>query len=980
MSFDPNIFLGVRSADQEVLSQLYEQLEEFHQNPEFVFILFQSLESDSCRDSYVLQQVLIQIKLSITKGFDISPDFWNDEQIQQIINNLFSLVGQINEQYLPLITYSFEDLAGKLMHEEWFWHKLIEALETFQDINKSSHIVTIISFWLNALAQTFTEYNEAMDAASYEVIQRLVANIGNLLPLIESNSQAAEYLGLIVKCVTYQFQFSFLTIQNSVLDSVFEAVLPVLGVANSNKGITFLKGRILKLIKISFQKFLSKPTERTIKSTDQWKAYSEHFKNDICGTLVEQSLAQMSVEAQQIPNQTYTMQATLSYILYLILFYHLNDSIINQDLFPIMIQLCVLSQFNDLTDNPMSYIGQNMRLRINVKKEEKANPRLSMAESLTLVLRAHTSEEVLPHLLPDLNQDSPEIIDSKLYLITAMARTLLEKQNEVYETMKKKAKKQKVKIPPFRPQMPLPEDIVTICTTIIETDGIPPFLLIRALHLLSYLMHFVDANQGLALALTVIGSDIASEMPIVVVYASKLFCKCFKKAADTSELEYTEILQPVINAASEIKTSSLNSMVTTIAQKSPEAMASFAADVCELLVSTIHELGTMDPSEIEQEQVDQIDKAMDTLFQILDPNSKNTELLGGIYENVFTPLVEVLANATTSISTDKLFLVFGLFSMNFQNHPEEFYASFAQINDVITNEEDLFRNIVNFSMQQFVWYLYPLIAEKDSPFIQDDSFKQAVLNIAQQAIAVISQQRQADDTDFEQETVPYTLFLCATIVQSYGAVPEFLDFAVNELLHAISLHQENPNLFAIEPMLVIGFLYVVYPSAAQDGELLSLILQQEQIVGFLLENLTYKSLTSYHEMKIGELFLLMLVRNGIQPAFEVAVRNLPKLLELKQIETTKNFAQPQHTEEEEALELPENPEDDGDEKAEEDGEEDEQDLDDETVAVIIHPYLLQMETVADEHNEFRALVQEDQSLIASLPDEEMQQYLVNYIK
>ena len=972
MEFDPSIFLRVNEGNPELLNQLYEQLEELHKNPDFLFNLFQSLDSEACSNVTVMKQVLIQVRLTIKDGLNINEDFWNEAQLQEIVGFLFSLYAKVPDNFSHFITYSFDSLAGKLMHQEWFSQAVIQAMETYQaDIAKSVQILTIVTFWLKSISVTFTGYNEALDAVSFDVLQRLLGNLEQLLPLVSSNQQVAEFLGLLVKSITLQFQFSYLTLQNGILDQVFEHFLPLLELENSNEDVCFLKSRILKLVKICLTKFMPKPIKTSIMESAPWVEFAAHFKADLVAPIIEACKAQMVVTPQP-----FIISKFLSYILYQVLMYHIDDSIISDDLFQIMISFCVLSEeeIETATENPVAFMEQNMRFKL---KNQASNPRLATSEALRIILQANSYEACLPNLIPNLEEDEQNIIEAKVYLIASMAKCLLEKQSDVYEAMKKKARREKVKLPPFRHHMPLPDDIIALCESIIEAD-VPLYLLVSGVHLYSLIAEFANAEKGVETALTVMGSEAASTAPILVVYGSKLFCKCIKKVEDASELDFGEILRPVIDAAQDIKTNSLNQMVKTIAKKCPEAMSSYAHDVSELLVAAIHDIGVMDPSEIGKEEADQADDSLDTLFNILDPNSQNIELLSGLYESVVDPLIEVLENSTTAISPEKLFLIFGLFSVNLPSHPEECYASFMKVAEVLENEEEVFQTLVNFAMEQFVWYVYPLVAEKDSQFVHTEEFQAAVTSIAGRAIAYITEQRASEESEFSHETVPHAIFLCAAITQQYGFIPEYIEFATSELMHAIQLHNENPNLFEIEAMLVVSVLYVCFSAATHNPEVLSTLLT-EDFVGFMLENLTYKNLTTYAEMKVGILFLLMMAKSGVEPAFAVAVGNIPKMMELKELEASK--AQEEHNEEEEQeLELPENVQDvegadDGDEQ--EAGQE-EEDLDDETISVIIHPYPLPFDST-NEQEALRQTIQEAPQFMESLP-EEAKQIVANFLK
>lgn len=952
MNFDPTIFLSMNA---DTINDITNSIMELQNHPDFILVLFESIKDPRSQHDTILTNITAQIRMSIATHWNT--DFWDAarkrEIITLLITNLFALPPKFRDVFVDLFT-----VIPSLDEQDIFWIEIIyNLIDQHQDAQEMSSIVRICLIWLKTIR------DRPIDEANQQFLTNFFAKFIAAFEFVANsdilNVAAIPFTNTFIRFMTLLIRISNIPILSGSLDFIINSISPVLRADNSSNEIVQLKTSVAKFYSILIQLFYSKPRAETISATEERISYAEHFKAEVVSVIIN-----IVKEICVIP-QPFSISHQLSVIIHQVIYYNLDSDFISANLFPILIQFSHIQpqEINETFNNPAYYIGQFMKFG---PYPSTFNSRVTSATVIYDLVHNHNidQEAILPHLLPN-DEDEINVIESKLYLITALVKALLQKQSAEDSEKRIKAKRKKIKLPPFHFRLPVPPEVVDIVEQIIVSDP-PTFVLISALHLYSKLAPFTNVEKGAEIGTTAICSE--ANDATIINYGAKLFSSCVDKLQSTDGIDYSSILQPIIECAKVVRSKTLSGVIAKLANKNPDAMLQYAQAVIEAFVDVINDQISLESVDIEN--INRVEDALNSIFSILDPNRKNVELLESLYSFVIGNLIEVLRVLNIQFDLEKLFLIFGLFSMNFKVHPAAFYESFIRVFEVFNEEQELLQQVVMCAMNQFVWYAYPLLVDQNGENPYPDEFRECVLNVVRVSREILS------DPDMvsmcHEDSTPYALFFMSCATQVYGVDPEVLGFAQNSL-HSIMEYMNLPG-YSIPEHTIVAAVRIFSAAAMHDPEIIAPIRDDRDLMSFLSTRLNYQFFNTYWDMKACFVFLLSLARIGDADAFAAAVMNLPKMAELK----IRDEAEEKEEEAEEVNEANEVNEEVIDDDAE-DAPVEEEDVDDICVMRLICFYHCPADLL-DEKAILRSVIEAAPALAESLNDElkaVLSQYLSN---
>ncbi|EAY23714.1 hypothetical protein TVAG_120520 [Trichomonas vaginalis G3] len=943
MEFTPSIFTETNA---ETVQRITEAVMELQENPDFALILFNSLQDKNNHVEIIMTNLIAQIRIAVKTHWN--SEFWSPETKHEIILQLIQNLFVVPYKHRNVLVDLFRVIPTMDENDQWWVDMIYSTTEQHNSLEEMCSIAEIANIWLEVIRDK--PLDEFGNTYITKFLEKFVVTFQESAVQDLNKWNSLNFSIQYVKFLSKLVRISEIPLQNNIIDSIVQTLTPLLQNDNNYTEIVNMKIALSKF----YYKLIVEFSTNTKNASDIKKSFAEHFKQELAPIIIN-TIKQICV----IP-QPFSVSHPLSLILHSIIFYKLDDDFLSEGLFPILIRFATIPEtdYFETINNPSYYIGQYMKFG---PYPATFNSRFISGTIIRDLVEKHdiSYEVILPHITPT-EEDTQDVIEAKLYLITALVKALLVKQESEYAIKKKKARARKIKMPPFHNYLPIPTEVVNLVEQIIVSDS-PTFLLISALNLYSKLAPLDDYHRGAEIGLQAIVSE--TDEPTIIVYAAKIFAACVKKLP-VNDIDMNSILSPIMEVTKIIRMKALSGVITTLAQKNPEAMNTCAAAVIEAFIDLINT--ELSSESIEPENISKIEDSLSSIFDILEPNRKNQELLENLYTFVFTNLTNVLQSLTNNFDLPKLFLVFALFSMNFKSHPVEFYESFMLIYSIFEEEGDLFQSVVTCSMESFVWYLYPLVVDLSSENYQNEEFKESVLNIVNFAREVIRN----NPEECTDESLPYSLFLMTCVSQVYGLDSNSLVFA-QEQIHKI-MEYSSLRGYNIKEHDIVGSIRLFQSNALIDITTIQFLREDTELIDFLLKKLNYTFFTTYVDMKSCFMFLLCLCRIGIQEAFPIAISNIPKLLELKERDESEEKEENEENSEGEDVEIDVNEEEDGDKSDSE-----QENLDDESVFRIICPYHLPF----DSQNEFeflKSVWNENQQLSGTL-DEELNQILSQYI-
>ena len=862
MAFDPSIFdvMNDQNPNQLVLDQLNQSIEEFHKNPQFAFALFESIKTGACKNEFQLKNVLITLKSNISRQWN-TYGYWDQENRQAIISQIFEVLFTIPQEMRSFLTYIFDAISGKTSSYEQEWVSIL--IQLFDQNEKLEDVVSLIQIaflWMRS-HQRRAKVEEEIDVLMTTVVEKSKAAFDQVVDSVEENPSCALFATQFVKLSRYYMRCSTLAMVNGVPETTLEQIIPFLGISEDCEQKIELKRNVLKTIKMCISEYLGRQMTE-ISVSDERKAFIEHFRNDIVPPIIE--AFKQFASAEHVSELMY-------YILYIInqiLTYNLDESMVDENLFNIVIQQSILPEncYDDPVENPQLFIEQQMETRL---VGDQTTTRLVSASIIFQLVKKYNipAETIITYLAPDTEHDEPQILDSKIFLLCSLAKAVLSKQRTDYNLELKQSKKDKTQIDDFEPSIPLPAEYAELCTTIIEADSIPIFLILSAIHLLSKLIIFIDTEKGVELSLTILQSEYVSQTPLIAVYAAKLFNKCAKYIDDFSSIDFSEVISPILEASKEVQSKALYNMLTILIKKAPESMESVVTDIVEYYCDVIENVVLPDEDS-------RIYSAYDILYNFILPFQNNIELLGETFERIFTTSIEKEAANITEFPSNRFYHLLSIYSLNYPTHPDEMYQAFMQLIELIDGNEDLIYDTATRTAKNFFLYAYPLIVDPESAVPNTQEFHDAVVSLT----VKLFEKYHSDEVDVQDEDeLAFILMLMAVIVQKYGIIPEFLAAGLSEMASQIEENKGDVNKEITKSIILLFSSAINHDQAA-----VAQLMENEAVTFYLIENCDSDLLPSFNLLKHGTNLLLALVRNGVAQAFPAAVKCLSDLEDMKE--------------------------------------------------------------------------------------------------
>ncbi|EAX99893.1 hypothetical protein TVAG_222540 [Trichomonas vaginalis G3] len=991
MDFNPSAFLVLQSQDQNALDSLMSEIDELHQNPNFIFALIQSLTSDVCKNLFIAKQILIQIKNSIRLKW-YENDFWPDEAKKVIIENAFQLLFVLPNEIRNYITYIFEEIAPRYYSYTWWVEYCITLFDQHSELTEVAYLMTIVNFWFKSCSERIDSYESVIDEISIQLFQRIYAYFDTSIENAYNNCNYAILLDIIIKSLRYSLSFSYLIPESGIFDNIIPKVCSLLTMSDSSNEFVTLKVSILKLLNTCHSTLIGKQKKKKAISKDPRRVeFAAHFREAL-SPIISQTIQTI------LPNpHNPAVLGRIIYTIYQLIFFSIDTSLINESLFNLIISASQITPdlLKELESNPQLFIAQEMDYNLI----KKSIPRNVTFEIINTLLTKHNIEGnvIIQYISPDIENDNPEVIDAKLFLIGALDYCFKQKEFEKYQKDQLKAEKHHKTIGEFEVPNVLPPEVAEICEAVIAHPNSPLYLVLTALHVYAKVVRHVDPEHGCAVALEVMQTEVAQSNPLVVLFSSKLFNTCYKRISGSFEFDITPFVELVINAAMELPARGLFKFFSLLVEKNPQSVVPCISDVVQTLTPFLVEtIGNEDQSCVNTTA----DYIVSTLVDIMDYIQDNTEIMTSLLELIYPTIVELVASANPTFPHEDFILILSFFSLNIKNHDRVFYEGFINVYNAMIAHDDFSQILLKTATPRFVWYLYPLIADQNE-FAADQAFSTAATESAMLLYNLFIQHKK--DGGFTCDPLPYILYLMAVVTQGYGIVDSFIQVAYAQLEKFVTKFQQKKKPRSNCNMrIIVALVYLLSASSQYNIEVLQGIAQNETILNFFLNVIPHHVLTTYKESKAGIILLLNLLKLGVTPAFQAACYMVNRLLKLKERDNSDDEDEENVDNEEndddsdssddsddsdsddsdsdsddsddsDSSDSDSDSDDDSDDDSDSDEEEetkDESDDDDYIVSDrIICPYHLPMESI-NEFEIFKSLVEENSGLIGLISEDE----------
>ena len=814
-SFDPSIFNVLQGGDQSEIDGLNEYIGKCKESPDFVFVLFDSFNTPQAETDYIKKQIIIQIKNIVNEKWKE----YGNEQRARIVETLFSLISNFPDSLLEFIHYIFQSIIVADLSTNV---DVVSALVSLIEPDKKASVLFVLAkiayYWFGILRHRRSVVSKAEDSLSSEIVGKLVCILDGH-SFDESDSFLFPLIETIIECFELFIGFSVTGFSNCSLDSYFQHALEL--VSQETSISKQLKKAVISLFSASISLFLSNNSMlKKLYQTAEFRAYAEHYKEYILPGIVEYVKSLIGTEYNK----------TVLFIVYQIIYYRIDESFICEDLFEFLID-CTLLEENDIEDlvgNPMLYKSQQMKLLICTDKT-LSRP----VASNILSLCVQYNEELIPELLEYFTTESPneQVFEAKLFLLASIAKTC---------------------------KLEFSQEVVELCESLVQSSEYSPFLRLTALLLYSKIISRIDCNRGLEFSLNAFTEEsFVNEMPIFCVFAAKVFIECSSVFTEQTEFNIEAVVEALAclqehdlrHSRSLIKMNSIISCAHP-AEMSQVVLESVSQQF-ENLVSIIHD------DTIEAEIIAQ------NIYTTLYPMCVDEELLMGFFDLVSSGCLCALQEKVVSFQNQHIYNILSLFSQNISVHSEELYQYALSLCSFILEDEKLKSDLAVFDIESFVKFIYPFIAEKESPFIasNEEFFHEFCLQLYQIA---------AQNKETSIIPIAFIIFLMDSYIQTFGIVPEFIEIAINELKAQI-LNEELASLVVDACFKLLSACSII-----DANSVVCLFEEDNKIIIEFLCCIERKIIGTFKGMSAVEILALNLVQ--FDPSiFEFAVKNMQEI-------------------------------------------------------------------------------------------------------
>ena len=955
--FDVSFFEPMRTQNQDDIAAISSQINEFHDNPNFIISLLKAFELEF-PDEFYLKQTIFALKNDISRNWR-SQDFWDFEFREQLIQKLFEILIHLPTPMWDHFVLCFEPICKKsVINDANFTPQILQTflniLEQNEDLNQIYYFINILLFFLK------TEYEKPerryeilqhdFDELLSTIISKILEKSQAIIDQLNNNTSNAIFLGLLTKICSFYLKISAVAVSNIEFSSaIFELFIKILeNVQEDCPERNYLIMSIFKLFRDSISQFIGH-VKKAVAQLESRAAFSDYYKENIFPKILQKTYS--FLEGNHSPE----IMSVLTYIVYQIIFFKLDESIVNDSLFNFLIEQSILSEdsADDAINNPLIFQEQQMNVEI---LSSKSIPRNSTASIIRILLGKKYEidfETIFNYLTIDPNSDDVPHIDAKIFLLTALCYKFLRKERKAMEEEEDSIK------------VPLPEEYCEFIQNIITNEDCP-YLVIDALHLYTKFVPSNDPVHGVEFAFMLLSADDLN--PLFVTYTAKLFNASVKNDSfDEEDLAQIEIqdshIEALLLAYVNYPSRSIIKMLKTLANKCKESMHSMITNILSYLCEN-DSIEQLDP-----EDLSHLFQLIDTLIASVDDDA---DLLSNYFEVVQSLLLNSIKIASSFENTGNQFPyqdyfdLLSEFTMNIPQHPEQLYQLFIEIYTVYQENPNILLDIIQTnSVAPFIQTIYPLIADEsigDDEALKD-SFKTTLLMLAEQING-----NKLDEKESGAEG--YILLGMAAFIQRYGIGEEtenFFNFAI-ETIQKILHNQDNddveerkqnhdPQYVNIQGCIIfLSSLSRVDPT--YEG--FAALVQTEEILQFLLSVINKKYLDGLSLLKMGAYLLLNLSRNGVTQCFDSAVKLIKPITEL------------------------ENDDDDDEEGADEEDveeeekeEEEESDAEDEENIVFDYDLLIENEKISPL---FIQIKEENPDIVNVIDDEEVKEQLSNYLE
>ncbi|OHT01694.1 hypothetical protein TRFO_31390 [Tritrichomonas foetus] len=827
---DFNIFLQICSPNQEEVHHATETIMKAAENPSFIQVLFQLLQSQESQSNPTLEKMIHLTILQLIRTHwtsHIEPEnetiYWNPHQQNEIADHLLNLLLSLDPskrdniiecfRYIMIISFPMNiEMAEKVVN-------LFDA--NAASLENVVSILQIFTFWSKACANysisnTPPEISQKVEEIALAMINRL-----STFSLQTQSFALLRFAAKSLKNFTKKLSGPLLC-EN--FDKILSLLVNSLVVNDkSNRELHLLKRSTLNLfIGLCSTFFPLTNEEHSQDNSSQIRLnYGLHFKQDIAPCLLQSLIQCISFE-----RDSYIL-SSIMYLFYQFLFYKVgNGSFLTTEFVTnIIIPIARLSpeDVNESVINPLQFLAFNFSYETSPGIR---TTRSTTASLIGVILKEERFiDDLYDYLLaPTVNQID---FEGRIFLMTKFVMATMTNMGPM-----------------------ITGDVVdALAEQTKHVDKLPPFLSTSLLMFMSSVLPFLDPELGCRLASDCI---IGSDHQIVICAASKLLRASIIECDQRVDLPIPSIIPKLLNLASIVKYKYLTMAVEALIQMGGSAIYPFVKDT----ISGLFELANQSLAEGVSKDCS---STLYSIFEIINAIPDDAPILVELSELILPACIQMFHQYPDNHSFNDIFLLISVFNTKIDNVTETMINTYIQTLQIIRKDDVLLQN----SMDSISFLMCPIIANQG--FKGNSQLIAATVDILMHFIQVCMK-------DEDKDGLAYTILIVATLIQSIGDSGLAFIPHICQALNGV----DDKSATCLFSACVFAFSSALMANSEKAFPMIP-----GNVIEFILPRINENTLQTYKELKMGFYFLLRATQSGIAAAYPAAVNILRPLCERK---------------------------------------------------------------------------------------------------
>lgn len=882
---DLNCFLKISSPDENIRSQAERTILDASNNPQFVPFLLESLSIPEIqKQSQIVQQITIQILNSIREHFSQSPNsesFWNEEVQLNISSKILSYIPMFQEISQNVLIECFRPIISKTFPNSYtIFSQVLSMMEqSTSDINQLLIAIQIASFWASSCS--VLKGAELPDSTATTILEKsnsnLIAKLAVIAPTalqnITSGPQPVRLISQIAYISRKLVHYASKPHSSSNFTTILQTLASFLSISISNPEFESAKQQIIRLIYSIYNVFFS-PTQKRFESfSEEQRSFSIHFSEEIFPSLLSPIVEGLTTMTDYL-SRSYGGFLLSRYIFYKI-WSPSNKILPMNSLLELLVSLSTLNdeEICDTDDNPEVFISCSIGYESG---DEAKSPRISASKIIGALIEKYnfgsdlfTAFSSLPPLT------DTKLLDAYIFLLMEVIKeqrhtdlaNIAKMHQEAIDTNNKELRHEAAtRRRAMATQSMVPEELASSICQIATSPGIPSYLQSTSLFFLSSVLPRIQPSFGASLGASIISG---AQSPSVIFSGAHLFRRCISKNEKITDecFDPNTMIPQLLNIS---RTFHFKDVFQTIVEAYKIGSANYSTGILDLIQFLFESADSEMNNDAMRSKLEITTCVFRLLFDIVDNIPENNEVLPSLAEILIKASIEFLQKYQNSAVFEDIILVLANISMKLKDPIPTQIEMIPLLLDIISKEQ---QNLL--AMKYISWLLYPIIIHPSHPIPSE-----VCASIQDLVIHGFHFSFTPEAEGCKEECRAYAFLLASCMVQAYGPtlnVSGFMEMTM-EMLNNLMEAEEEGATVEIEPIMFVGVVYFFTALVLVDPSFVSLLGEKKQ---FFLSKLNSSVLTTYREMKMGEIILQIIASSGDEQAFQQAVSLVPNLNILK---------------------------------------------------------------------------------------------------